>query len=168
MTITVMISVYPILGIGRSNVDDIAYAKIDASTPDDKILQIRYPPTMDISVGNGPIQASVYCARPPVVFGISAFNSESEATVVILSKHATIIARMNMIPIVPAPCPKDTRQLVAMTSPTDTEMTLPRPSFFSSIFTSFLRCTTDLSNLQSTAPVPINFQLSFCYFFLRF
>ena len=38
--------------------------------------------TIEIIVGNGPIQASVYCASPPVVFGINAFNSEREATVV--------------------------------------------------------------------------------------
>ena len=36
-------------------------------------------------------------------------------------------------PIVPAPCPSETRQLVAMTSPTETEITLLSPNFFSSI-----------------------------------
>ena len=93
------------------------------------MLQIRYPPTIEIMVGNGPIQASVYCASPPVVFGIRPFSSESEATVVIFSRQAIIIAPINGIPTVPAPCPNDTRQLVAMTSPTETETTLPNPNF---------------------------------------
>ena len=38
-----------------------------------------------------------------------------------------------MMPTVPAPCPRDTRQDVAMTRPTETEITSFRPSFFSSI-----------------------------------
>src|SRR5699024_11771270 len=89
-----------------------------ASTPQDIILQIRYPPTMEISVGNGPIDVSVYCARPPVVFGIRAFSSDREATVVIFKRHAITIAPIKVTTMAPAPWPRETRQLVAMTSPT--------------------------------------------------
>lgn len=85
---------------------------MDASTPDDMILQIRYPPTMEISVGNGPRQASVYCARPPVVFGISAFNSERDATVVIFRRQAITMAPINTTPILPAPCPSDVGRIL--------------------------------------------------------
>ena len=106
---------------------------MEASTPQDNTLQKRYPPTMDIKVGKGPRAARVYCASPPVVLGISAFNSDREAIVVILSRQAITMARIKITPTVPAPCPRETRQLVAITSPTDTEMTLPSPSFFSSI-----------------------------------
>ena len=35
---------------------------------------------------------SVYCDGRPVVFGIRPFNSDSEATVVIFSRQAIIIA----------------------------------------------------------------------------
>ena len=106
------------------------------------MLQIKYPPTMEIIVGNGPMLASVYCASPPVVFGISAFNSDKEATVVILRRQAIIIAPINTTPMVPAPCPSETRQLVAMTRPTDTDTTLLSPSFFSSI------ASTSFSNVK--------------------
>ena len=112
-------------------VSDIAKEKMEASTPQESILQIKYPPTIEISVGNGPMQASVYCASPPVVLGIKAFNSESEATVVIFSRQAMIIAKTNTTPMVPAPCPKETRQLVAIINPTEIETTLRSPSFFS-------------------------------------
>ena len=76
---------------------------------------------MEISVGNGPIHANVYCASPPVVFGISAFNSERDAMVVMFNRHATIIATIKIVPTLPAPCPRETRQLVAMTRPTETD-----------------------------------------------
>jgi hypothetical protein len=88
---------------------------------------------MEINVGKGPRHARVYCARPPVVFGIIAFSSESEATVVIFKRQAIIIEKMNTTPTVPAPCPRETRQLVAMTSPTDIDTTLPNPNFLSSL-----------------------------------
>ena len=128
----VTISTYPKLGICRNeNVSDIAYEKIEASTPQDNTLHRMYPPTIEIIVGNGPIQASVYCASPPVVFGINAFNSEREATVVIFNMQAITIAKMKVTPIVPAPCPKETRQLVAIINPTEMETTLPSPNFFS-------------------------------------
>lgn len=103
---------------------------MDASTPQDKMLQNKYPPTIEIMVGKGPRQARVYCARPPVVLGIRAFNSDRDAIVVMLSRQAMIIAGIKAIPMVPAPCPRETRQLVAMTRPTETEITLFSPSFF--------------------------------------
>ena len=112
---------------------------MDASTPQDKMLQNKYPPTIEIMVGKGPRQARVYCARPPVVLGIRAFNSDRDAIVVMLSRQAMIIAGIKAIPMVPAPCPRETRQLVAMTRPTETEITLFSPSFFSSIYGSFRR-----------------------------
>ena len=79
------------------------------------------------------MHASVYCARPPVIFGIKALSSDKEPMVVIFKRHATTIAPINTIPTSPAPCPKETRQLVAITSPTEVDMTLPSPNFFSSI-----------------------------------
>ena len=39
--------------------------------------------------------ARVYCASPPVVSGISAFNSETEAIVIIFIIHAITIAAIN-------------------------------------------------------------------------
>ena len=111
----------------------MAYAKIEASTPEDNTLQNRYPPTMEIIVGNGPRQASVYCASPPVVFGIRALSSDRDAMVVMLNRQAITMAKIKVTPMVPAPCPSETRQLVAMTSPTETEITLLSPNFFSSI-----------------------------------
>ena len=134
-----MTAVYTILGIGNGITCDIAYAKMDASTPDDRILQIRYPPTMETIVGSGPMQASVYCARPPVIFGMSAFNSDREPMVVRFKRHATTIAPINTTPTSPAPCPRETRQLVAITRPTEVETTLSSPNFFSSI-SSLLEC----------------------------
>ena len=77
--------------------------------------------------------ASVYCARPPVVFGISALSSAIVAIVIMLKMQAMIIATMNSSPMRPAPCPRETRLLVAMTSPTETATTSLRPNFFSSI-----------------------------------
>lgn len=88
---------------------------------------------MEIIVGNGPRQASVYCASPPVVFGIRALSSDRDAMVVMLNRQAITMAKIKVTPIVPAPCPSETRQLVAMTSPTETEITLLSPNFFSSI-----------------------------------
>ena len=96
-----------------------------------------YPPTIDNNVGNGPNAARVYCANPPVVFGINAFNSDKDAIVVIFSNIAINMAPINNIPNAPAPSPRDTKQLVATTNPTDTETTLPNPNFFSSIADSF-------------------------------
>ncbi len=93
-------------------------------------MQIRYPPTIEIRVGNGPSPASVYCASPPVVFGISAFNSESEAMVVIFKRQAITIANINTTPTVPAPCPSETRQLVVVTRPTAIDTTLLSPNLF--------------------------------------
>ena len=104
---------------------------MDASTPVDNILQIRYPPTIEINVGKGPMPARVYWASPPVVFGINAFNSESDATVVMFSRQAIIIAPINTTPTSPAPCPRDTRQLVATIKPTEIDTTLASPSFLS-------------------------------------
>ena len=103
ITTAIMIAVYTILGIGSGITCDIAYAKMDASTPVDKILQIRYPPTMDTIVGSGPMQANVYCASPPVMFGISAFSSDNDPMVVRFKRHATTIAPINTIPTSPAP-----------------------------------------------------------------
>ena len=80
---------------------------------------------MDINVGNGPNAARVYCAKPPVVLGIRALSSDNDAIVVILRSIAITIASMKVTPRVPAPSPKETRQLVATTSPTDIETTLP-------------------------------------------
>lgn len=67
--------------------------KIEASTPEDNTLQNRYPPTMEIIVGNGPRQASVYCASPPVVFGIRALSSDRDAMVVMLNRQAITMAK---------------------------------------------------------------------------
>ena len=72
----------------------MAYAKIEASTPEDNTLQNRYPPTMEIIVGNGPRQASVYCASPPVVFGIRALSSDRDAMVVMLNRQAITMAKI--------------------------------------------------------------------------
>ena len=109
---------------------------MDASTPADNTLHSIYPPTIDTRVGTGPRLARVYCASPPVVLGINAFNSDIDAIDIILNRHAIIIAIMNTTPIEPAPCPSDTRQLVAITSPTDTDTTFLKPNFFSSISSS--------------------------------
>ena len=76
---------------------------MDASTPDDKMLHKRYPPTIDTMVGNGPIHARVYWARPPVIFGINAFNSERDPIVVKFKRQAITIAPINTIPTSPAP-----------------------------------------------------------------
>ena len=130
---------------------------MDASTPEDNTLHNKYPPTIEINVGNGPILASVYCAKPPVVFGINAFNSERDAIVVILSKQAITIATIKITPMVPAPCPSETRQLVAMTKPTETDMTLLNPSFFSSAIVPppFYRASTPSSPVLTLTTLSI-------------
>ena len=66
-----------------------------------------------------------------------ALSSERDATVVILSIIAITIASTKVIPNVPAPVPRDTRQLVATTSPTEMDTTVPKPNFLSSICCSF-------------------------------
>ena len=85
------------------------------------------------------MQAKVYCASPPVIFGINAFNSDKEPIVVRFKRQATTMAPINTIPTSPAPWPSETRQLVAITSPTEVDITLPSPNFFSSI-SSLLQC----------------------------
>ena len=124
---TTMTNVYTKLGTFNPVVSDTEKEKIDASTPQDNVLQTMYPPTIDNNVGNGPNAARVYCANPPVVFGINAFNSDKDAIVVIFSNIAINMAPINNIPNAPAPSPRDTKQLVATTNPTDTETTLPNP-----------------------------------------
>ena len=76
--------------------------------------------------------------RPPVVFGMSAFNSDKDATVVIFKSIAIAIASMNVTPNVPEPSPNETRQLVATTRPTDIDTTFASPNFFLFISKSFL------------------------------
>ena len=88
---------------------------------------------MDMIAAKGPIHASVYWARPPVRFGISALSSDKDNAVIMLTKQAMTMAMIKLIPRLPAPCPRDMRQLVATISPTPTAMTLGRPNFFSFI-----------------------------------
>lgn len=82
---------------------------------------------MTMMVANGPIAASVYCASPPVRFGMRAFSSESPSAVKIFIMHAIIIEIINVDPIAPAPCPRDIKQLVATISPTPVAIALGSP-----------------------------------------
>ncbi len=56
--------------------------------------------------------ASVYWARPPVVFGIRALSSDNDAMVVIFKRQAMTIAAIKMTPMVPAPCPRDVGRIL--------------------------------------------------------
>lgn len=86
--------------------------------------------TMDT---NGPKHASVYCAMPPVRFGIRAFSSQIENAVRMLKAQAIAIVMINGRPMVDAPCPIESRQLVAIISPTPVATILGSPNFFSCI-----------------------------------
>ena len=96
-------------------------------------LQTIYPPTMETSVTKGPSPASVYCARPPVRFGINAFSSARDAAVIIFSAQARTIETINIPPIAAEPWHSDIRHVVATINPTPVETTLNRPNFFSFI-----------------------------------
>ena len=95
-----------------------------------------YPPTIISMVIKGPTHANVYCARPPVRFGISALSSAIAKAAKQLSIHAKIIDMIKGVPIVPAPCPRDKRQLVATITPTPVAITLNKPNFFFSSISS--------------------------------
>ena len=105
---------------------------------------------METMVGTGPRLVSVYCARPPVVFGINAFNSDMDAMDIIFNMQAMIMAKIKTTPILPDPCPKETRQLVAITNPTETDTTFLTPSFFSSISTSDPHIGTDIKSVSAS------------------
>ena len=62
--------------------------------------------------------ANVYCASPPVRFGISALSSAIPKAAKQFNIQANTIERINGVPIVPAPCPSESRQLVATITPT--------------------------------------------------
>ena len=93
------------------------------------VLQARYPPTMMTMVTKGPMLARVYCGSPPVMLGISELSSETDKANRMLMTQAITIEMMNVVPIAEAPCPRESRQLVATIRPTPVATTLPMPSF---------------------------------------
>lgn len=90
---------------------------------------------MDIMAKNGPIDANVYCANPPVKFGNTAFNSLSDNAVKILIPAAISIGTISATPNTLDPIPSDIKQPVAKIRPTPVATTLGNPNFF--LFTAF-------------------------------
>ena len=102
---------------------------------------------------NGPTLARENCARPPVRFGISEFNSATDSSVRIFTVQAIAIVIIKAVPRTEEPIPNVNRQLEATTRPTPVAMTLPSPIFFEFIVTPPF-CPGSRRN--SAHPVPVH------------
>ena len=103
---------------------------------------------------NGPTHASVYCAIPPVRFGISAFSSQMENAGRMLNAQAIAMVMINGSPMADAPCPMESRQLVAIINPTPVATILGKPSFFSCIISQLFSGTNPYFSPYSSASMP--------------